>query len=68
MARRPTDVPGINDRVAAVPGMAGLRWERAGPVVPLLAETLGLAALAWLIGLGLGWLIFRPRHKREGYL
>lgn len=68
MARRPTDVPGINDRVAAVPGMAGLRWEPRGRVVPLLAETLGLTALAWLIGLGLGWLIFRPRREREGYL
>jgi hypothetical protein len=68
MARRPSDVPGINDRVAAVPGMAGFRWEPQGRVVPLLAETLGLAALAWLVGLGLGWLIFRRRREREGYL
>jgi len=36
-------------------------------IVPLLAEWLGLAALVWLIGLGLGWVFFRPR-KREGYL
>lgn len=68
MARRETDVPGINDRVAAVPGMAGLRWEPRGRVVPLLVETLGLTLLAWLVGLALGWLIFRPRRKREGYL
>jgi hypothetical protein len=66
--RRPSDVPGINDRVEAVPGISGFRWEPRGRVVPLLAETLGLTALAWLIGLGLGWLIFRPRRKREGYL
>ena len=68
MPRRTTDVPGINDRVQAVPGMSGLRWEPSGRVVPLIAETLGIAALAWAIGLGLGWLIFRPKRKREGYL
>lgn len=34
--------------------------------MPLLAETLLLAAGAWLAGLGLGWLIFRP--KRRGFL
>ena len=34
--------------------------------MPLLAETLLLAAVAYLVGLGLGWLIFRPR--RTGYL
>lgn len=32
----------------------------------LLAETLLLAAGAYLVGFGLGWLIFRPR--RTGYL
>lgn len=39
----------------------------AGGGVPLLVELLGLAALAWLIGLGIGWLL-RRRPKREGYL
>ena len=35
--------------------------------LPLLIELLGLAVLAWLIGLGIGWLI-RRRPKRTGYL
>lgn len=34
--------------------------------MPLLAETELLVIAAFLIGLGLGWLLFRP--KREGYL
>lgn len=34
--------------------------------MPLLAETELLVIAAFLIGLGLGWLLFRPR--REGYL
>lgn len=50
------------------PCIAGARAADESGIVPLLAEWLGLAALAWLIGLGLGWLIFRRRPKREGYL
>jgi len=67
---RPQDVPGLNGRVEAVPGMGGVHWvdEDGGAAVPLIAEMLGLSALAWLIGLGLGWLLFRPRPKRTGYL
>jgi len=34
--------------------------------MPLLAETELLVAAFFLIGLGLGWLFFRPR--RGGYL
>ena len=34
--------------------------------MPLLAETELLVIAAFLIGFGLGWLLFRP--KREGYL
>jgi hypothetical protein len=43
------------------PGAAG------GGGLPLLVEILILAALAWLIGLGIGWLI-RRRPPRTGYL
>ncbi len=45
----------------AGPGMAG-----GG--LPLLVELFGLALIAWLIGLGIGWLLFRPRPKRTSYL
>ncbi len=34
---------------------------------PLLVEMLILAALAWAIGLGLGW-VFRRRPAKKGYL
>lgn len=40
----------------------------AGGGLPLLVEIMGMALLAWLIGLGLGWLFFRPRPPRTGYL
>lgn len=59
-------LPGLNDRVAGVAGVAAVRWDRGGGGIPLIAELLGLAALAYLIGVGIGWLIFRPRH--EGFL
>jgi DNA-binding transcriptional LysR family regulator len=39
----------------------------AGGGIPLLVELLGLAVIAWLIGLGLGWQ-FRRRPPRRGYL
>jgi hypothetical protein len=35
--------------------------------MPLLAETLILVAIAWLVGVGLGWLFF-GRPKRETFL
>jgi hypothetical protein len=59
-------LPGLNDRVGGVPGIAGVDWERREGGMPLLAELLLLAALAWLIGLGIGKLLFRP--KRESFL
>ena len=34
--------------------------------MPLIAETEILVAAAWLVGVGLGWLLFRP--KRETFL
>ena len=35
-------------------------------MIPLLVETWLLVAAAYLLGLGLGWLLFRP--KRETFL
>jgi hypothetical protein len=35
--------------------------------MPLLAETLILVALAWLVGLGIGWLLF-GRRRRSSFL
>ena len=35
--------------------------------MPLLVETLTLCAAAWLIGLGVGWLLF-GRRKRQSFL
>lgn len=63
-------LPGLNDRIGALHGVASVRWTddpnaRKRPV-PLLAETELLVALAFLIGIGLAKLLFRPR--REGYL
>ena len=61
---------GINDYVREVEGIAALRWtdepalERRA--LPLLAETMILAALAYLIGLGLGALLW-GRRRREGF-
>lgn len=61
--------PGINDRVRDIAGVSGIRWEgdqEQRRIMPLLLETELLVALAFLIGVGLGRLIFRP--KRESYL
>jgi len=59
-------LPGLNGRVGAVSGVSSVRWDAAGGGIPLLAETLALVALAYLIGIGLGWVFFRP--KRESFL
>ena len=64
------DLPGLNERVAGVPGVSGVSWSDAGPAsggIPLLVETWLMVALAFLIGLGLGRLFF-GRRKRQGYL
>lgn len=58
--------PGLNDRVRAVPGVSGLRWTdgyREGRRLPLLLELEMLVVLAYVAGLGLGRLLFRPRRK-----
>lgn len=36
--------------------------------MPLIAETLLLSALAFLIGLGVAVLLFRPRRPADSYL
>jgi len=59
-------LPGLDGRVGNVPGVSGVRWGAAGGGIPLLAETLALVALCYLIGVGFGWVFFRPR--REGFL
>lgn len=64
--------PGLTERVATVPGIAAVRWSdghggSGNAWLPLLAETLLLCAFAFLVGLGLGRLVF-GRRKRTSYL
>lgn len=59
-------LPGLNERVTAVAGVTAVRWDVEGGGIPLLVELLGLVAIAYLIGVGIGWRIFRPR--RVGFL
>jgi hypothetical protein len=58
---------GVSDYARDVAGISDVRWadeaDAGRSVVPLAIETLGLAALAYLIGLGLGWLIRRRRSE-----
>jgi hypothetical protein len=61
---------GINDYVRKVEGLASVNWTddpgRERRALPLLAETMILAALAYLIGLGLGAFLW-GRRRREGF-
>jgi hypothetical protein len=61
---------GISDYVREVEGIGPVRWaDEPKPdrrIVPLIAETMALAALAYLIGLGRGWLLW-GRRRREGF-
>jgi hypothetical protein len=62
-------LPGINGRIDAIAGVGGVHWEGEGPAawrVPLLAETQLIALIVYFAGVGLSWLVFRPR--REGFL
>ncbi len=63
--------PGLNDRVRDIEGISGVRWaggpDQGNRVLPLLLETLLATALAYLIGLGIGWVLF-GRAKRESYV
>ncbi|HWH17136.1 MAG TPA: hypothetical protein VNT77_02180 [Allosphingosinicella sp.] len=62
------NLKGINDYVTEVEGISGSRWtdEPEETVIPLLAETLILTFAAYLLGLGLAWLLW-GRPKREGF-
>jgi hypothetical protein len=60
---------GVKDYARAVEGLSDVRWDdEPGPGgLPLLAETLIVIALAYLLGFGLGWLLF-GRRRRESFL
>lgn len=61
---------GISDFVREVDGISDVRWadepRSRRRIMPLLLETLALTALAYFIGLGLGWLVW-GRRRREGF-
>jgi hypothetical protein len=66
--------PGINDRIRAIDGISDLRWadaaqakEGGATIMPLILETFLALVLAYLIGAGLGWLLF-GRTKKDSYL
>lgn len=59
-------LPGLNERVSGVAGVSAVRWDVEGGGIPLLLEILGLVTLAYLIGIGIGWRLFRWRP--EGFL
>ena len=61
---------GLNALVGEIEGMAGVRWSDepdTARTMPLLIETLAALLLAYLVGLGLAWLLF-GRKKDESYL
>lgn len=60
---------GVKDYVRAVEGIGPVRWddEPAATALPLLAETLILVAAAYLLGFGLGTLLF-GRRRRTSFL
>ena len=62
---------GLNDVVGEIEGISGVDWadtpQAQDRVIPLLGETLAFVAIAYLVGLGLGWLLF-GRKRKEGYL
>lgn len=62
--------PGITGRMEAIPGVAKVRWAdtpASGFVLPLLAETMILALIAFFAGYAVGWFLF-GRTMRRSYL
>jgi hypothetical protein len=60
---------GVSDYVRDVEGISDVRWadepDSRRRVMPLLVETLALAAFAYLAGLGLGWLLWGRRRRED---
>ena len=60
---------GLTELVDEVEGVAAVQWADEPPaqrfVMPLLAEALIPTVIAYLIGLALAWLIWRPREAYE---
>jgi hypothetical protein len=58
---------GVKDYARATPDVGQVRWddEPKGFSLPLLAETLIVAAFAWLAGLLLGTLFFNRRERHS---
>jgi hypothetical protein len=62
------EMKGISDRVRDVPGVSDIRWtdQPAKSAIPLFAELLVQLLIAYLVGLGLAWLLW-GRPKRKGF-
>jgi hypothetical protein len=58
---------GVKDYARATPNVGQVRWDDEPKAfsLPLLAETLIVAALAWLAGLLLGTLFFNRRERHS---
>ncbi|MGZ8285636.1 MAG: hypothetical protein ACXW27_05415 [Allosphingosinicella sp.] len=58
---------GVSDYARDVDGISGVRWadepDSGRRIIPLLLETVALAVLAYLAGLGLGWLLWGRRRE-----
>jgi hypothetical protein len=62
------ELKGLNDRVRDIDGISGVRWtdEADKTAIPLFLEVLAQLVAAYLIGLGIAWLLF-GRARRESF-
>jgi len=62
------ELKGLNDKVRDIEGVSGARWADEGEkmAIPLFLEALLQLIAAYLIGLGIGRLLF-GRRKRTGF-